>query len=206
MKGWNWLESLRLLRASLKSQGGPVTFSRSHEVLSFVERAASSGSCARGVNCPYEPSDYQRIRNYEMQMKVPFLDLKSHHAPLRSEIDDAIQEVIDEARFRRRAVCRLNLKRISQRTAIVRIAIGVGSGTEALWLSLLALGVGPGDDVITVPNSFMATAEAITYCGAKPVFVDVDERTYTMDPSALAEGCYGQDQGHHSSPPLWPAG
>jgi dTDP-4-amino-4,6-dideoxygalactose transaminase len=66
-------------------------------------------------------------------------------------------------------------------------AIGVGSGTEALWLVLLALGVGPGDEVITVPNSFMATAEAITYCGAKPVFVDVDERTYTMNPSGLEE-------------------
>ena len=66
-------------------------------------------------------------------------------------------------------------------------AIGVGSGTEALWLSFLALGVGPGDEVITVPNTFMATAEAITYCGAIPVFVDVDERTYTMDPELLEQ-------------------
>jgi dTDP-4-amino-4,6-dideoxygalactose transaminase len=66
-------------------------------------------------------------------------------------------------------------------------AIGVGSGTDALWLVLLALGVGPGDEVITVPNTFMATVEAITYSGARPVFVDVDERTYTMDPSALAK-------------------
>jgi dTDP-4-amino-4,6-dideoxygalactose transaminase len=119
-----------------------------------------------------------------MQMKVPFLDLKSQHAPLRGEIDDAIAEVIDEAAF-------------AGGPFVVRFeadfatycdsphAVGVGSGTEALWLALLALGVGPGDEVITVPNSFMATAEAITYCGAKPVFVDVDERTYTMDPSAL---------------------
>ena len=59
------------------------------------------------------------------------------------------------------------------------------SGTEALWLVLLAMGVGPGDEVITVPSTFMATAEAITYCGARPVFVDIDEQTYTMDPAAL---------------------
>ena len=68
-----------------------------------------------------------------------------------------------------------------------RHAIGVGNGTDALWLALLALGVGPGDEVLTVPSTFMATAEAITYCGAKPVFVDIDERTYTMDPAGLEE-------------------
>ena len=66
-----------------------------------------------------------------------------------------------------------------------RHALGVGSGTDSLWLSLLALGVGPGDEVITVPNSVMATAEAISFCGARPVFVDVDELTYTMNPGLI---------------------
>ena len=68
-----------------------------------------------------------------------------------------------------------------------RYAVGVGSGTDALWLALLAVGVGPGDEVITVPSTFMATAEAITYCGAKPVFVDIDALTYTMDPTLLED-------------------
>jgi dTDP-4-amino-4,6-dideoxygalactose transaminase len=119
-----------------------------------------------------------------MQMKVPFLNLRSQHAPLRGEIDQAIAEVIDEAAFAGGPF----VTRFEEDFAIYcgsKHAIGVGSGTEALWFVLLALGVGPGDEVITVPNSFMATAEAITYCGAKPVFVDVDERTYNMDPAGL---------------------
>lgn len=66
-------------------------------------------------------------------------------------------------------------------------AVGVGSGTEALWLALLGLGVGPGDEVITVPNSFIATAEAITICGAQPVFVDIDAESFTMNPGLLAQ-------------------
>jgi dTDP-4-amino-4,6-dideoxygalactose transaminase len=63
--------------------------------------------------------------------------------------------------------------------------VGVGSGTEAIWLTLLGLGIGQGDEVITVPNTFIATAEAISFCGATPVFVDIDERTYTMNPDLL---------------------
>ena len=119
-------------------------------------------------------------------MNVPFLDLKSHHAALRNEINDAIQDVIDAAAFAGGPF----VTRFESDFAAYcncRYAIGVGSGTEALWLTLLALDIGTGDEVITVPNTFMATAEAITYCGARPVFVDVDERTYTMDPVALEE-------------------
>jgi dTDP-4-amino-4,6-dideoxygalactose transaminase len=119
-----------------------------------------------------------------MQIEVPFIDLRSHHAPLLEEINGAIREVIDSAAFAGGPF----VTRFEEEFAAYcncPYAVGVGSGTEALWLVLLALGVGPGDEVITVPNSFMATAEAITYCGAKPVFVDVDERTYTMDPAWL---------------------
>jgi dTDP-4-amino-4,6-dideoxygalactose transaminase len=119
-----------------------------------------------------------------MHTKVPFLDLKCHHAPLRDEFNIAIQEVIEEGAFAGGPYVARFEAEFADYCACA-YAIGVGSGTEALWLSLLALGVGPGDDVITVPNTFMATAEAITYSGARPVFVDVDERTYTMDPAAL---------------------
>lgn len=117
-------------------------------------------------------------------MKVPFLDLKSQHAPLRDEIDRAIAEVIDAGAFAGGPF----VTAFEEDFAFFcecRHAVGLGSGTEALWLALLALGVGPGDEVITVPSTFMATAEAITYAGATPVFVDVDERTYTMQPQAL---------------------
>jgi dTDP-4-amino-4,6-dideoxygalactose transaminase len=119
-----------------------------------------------------------------MQMQVPFLDLKSHHAPMLTEISGAIRDVIESNAFAGGPF----VDRFEEDFAAYcnsPYAIGLGSGTEALWLTLMALGVGPGDDVITVPNTFMATAEAISYCGARPVFVDVDERTYTLDPDAL---------------------
>jgi len=119
-----------------------------------------------------------------MPEKVPFLDLKAHHAPLRAEFDQAIGEVIDSGAF---AGGPFVAQFENEFAAFCgsRHAIGVGNGTDALWLALLACGIGPGDEVITVPNTFMATAEAITYSGASPVFVDVDQRTYTMDPALL---------------------
>ena len=118
-------------------------------------------------------------------MKVPFLDLQAHHEPIRPQLDEVIARVIESGAFAGGPF----VDRFEEDFAAYcecRHAIGVGSGTEALWLCLLALGIGAGDEVITVPNSFMATAEAITYCGARPVFIDVDECTYTMNPDALA--------------------
>jgi dTDP-4-amino-4,6-dideoxygalactose transaminase len=117
-------------------------------------------------------------------MKIPFLDLNAQNAPLRAEIDRAIAEVIDCSAFAGGPF----VARFEEEFAAfcdTKHAVGVGSGTEALWLALLAKGVGPGDEVITVPSTFMATAEAISYCGAQPVFVDIDEDTYTMDPEKL---------------------
>jgi len=117
--------------------------------------------------------------------QVPFLDLRAHHEPLMAEFTAAFRQVVERSAF---AGGPFVAKFEEEFAAFcgTASAIGVGNGTDALWLSLLALGVGPGHEVITIPNSFMATAEAISYCGAKPVFVDIDESTYLMDPSKLA--------------------
>lgn len=117
-------------------------------------------------------------------MRVPFLDLKAHHAPIQREIQEAIQEVIDSAAFAGGPFV-TKFEEDFGAFCQTRFCIGVGHGTEAIWFALLALGIGAGDEVITVPSTFMATAEAITFCGAKPVFVDIDPRTYTLDPALL---------------------
>lgn len=117
-------------------------------------------------------------------MKVPFLDLQAHHAPHMAEFEAAIREVIACGAFAGGPYVAAFEKEFA-RFCQTEHAVGVGNGTDALWLALLACGVGPGDEVITSPATFMATAEAITYCGAKPVFVDIDEQTYTLDPELL---------------------
>src|SRR5947207_1283964 len=125
-------------------------------------------------------------RSAKAQMKVPFLDLKAHHAPLIDTFNGAIREVIESSAFAGGPF----VERFEEEFAAYcgsKHAVGVGNGTDALWLTLLALGIGEGDEVITVPNTFIATAEAITYCKARPVFVDVDEDTFTMNPAELAK-------------------
>lgn len=115
---------------------------------------------------------------------VPFLDLRAQHDPIRAELLAAFNEVIDQNAFAGGSFVQ---KFEEDFAAFCRAkhAIGVGNGTDALWFALLALGVGPGDEVITVSATFMATAEAISYCGATPVFVDIDEATATMNPALL---------------------
>jgi dTDP-4-amino-4,6-dideoxygalactose transaminase len=117
-------------------------------------------------------------------MRVPFLDLKAQYESIKDEIGDALQQVLEKCAFAGGPFVQEFEENFARFCKCDR-AIGVGNGTEALWLALIALGVGPGDEVITVPNTFIATAEAISFCGATPVFVDIDEKTYTMNPNKL---------------------
>jgi len=115
---------------------------------------------------------------------IPLVDLKRQYQSIKSEIDAAIQDILDRTAF----VGGAGLKKFEQDFADLtgaKYGIGVASGTTALWISLLALGIGEGDEVITVPNTFIATTEAITQVGAKVKFVDVDEETYNMNVSQL---------------------
>jgi dTDP-4-amino-4,6-dideoxygalactose transaminase len=115
---------------------------------------------------------------------IPFLDMKARHAPLRQEFIDAICEVIDSGDFSGGAPVAAFESDFAAYCGSAH-AVAVGNGTEALWLALLAMGIGPGDEVITVPMTFIATVEAILMAGATPVFVDIDELAYTMDCTAL---------------------
>src|SRR4051812_22527262 len=117
-------------------------------------------------------------------MNVPFLNLRAQHDPIRAELLAAFNEVIDSNAFAGGPF----VTKFEDDFAVfcqTKHAIGVGNGTDALWLALLGLGVGAGDEVITVSATFIATTEAISLCGAKPVFVDIDPETYTMDPKLI---------------------
>ena len=117
-------------------------------------------------------------------METPYLDLVAHHAPLRGDISRVIEEVIDAGAFAGGPFVS-RFETAFARYCGVDHCVGVSSGSDALWLTLLALGIGPGDEVITVPMTFIATAEAISRTGARPKFMDIDPVTYTMDPAGL---------------------
>lgn len=128
------------------------------------------------------------------QRQVKFLDLAKSNELIANELNDGIQRVMRSGAFAGGKFVEAFERRFADFCSC-RYASGVGSGTDAIWLALLALGAGPGDEVITVPNTFFATAEAISLTGARPVFVDVDERTYTMDPNALEEAITAKTRG-----------
>jgi dTDP-4-amino-4,6-dideoxygalactose transaminase len=116
------------------------------------------------------------------QQTVPFLDLTLQHRVLRSEISAAVERTLDRGDFIL-GVPLAEFEREFARYCDCEFAVGVSSGTAALHLALVALGVGAGDEVVTVPNSFIATVESILYTGATPVLVDVDPDTFCLDPS-----------------------
>lgn len=117
-------------------------------------------------------------------MSIPMADLKAQYLAIRDEIDAAVQRVINNSQF----ILGPEVEAFEKEMAAycgTGYAVGVASGTEALQLALLACGIGPGDEVITTPFTFIATAEAITQCGAVPVFVDIDPVTYNIDTSLI---------------------
>jgi dTDP-4-amino-4,6-dideoxygalactose transaminase len=124
-------------------------------------------------------------------MHVPFLDLGAQYRTIRQELAPAMEQVLESTAFAGGPFV-AEFEKTFASFCQCEFAVGVSSGTAALRLALVGLGVGPGDEVITVPNTFIATAEAISLCGATPVFVDVDPRTYTMDPNLLAPAITSQ--------------
>lgn len=117
-------------------------------------------------------------------MKVPFSDLKSQYKSIKLEIDKVIQNVLDSASF----ILGKETEDFEKNFASfcgAKYCVGVSSGTSALHLALLATGIKSGDEVITAPNTFIATSEAIMHSGAKVKFADIDEKTYTLDADKL---------------------
>jgi dTDP-4-amino-4,6-dideoxygalactose transaminase len=115
---------------------------------------------------------------------IPLVDLKAQYAAIKPEIDSAIQRVVDSTAFILGEEV-ADFERDFAAYLGAQGAVGVASGTSALQLALLAVGVGAGDEVITTAHTFVATAEAISHTGARPVFVDIDPLTYNIDPRLI---------------------
>ena len=117
---------------------------------------------------------------------IPFLDLTAQYAAIKDEVNAAIQRVLETCQF----TLGSEVAAFEEEFAAychTRHAVGVNTGTSALHLALLAAGIGSGDEVITVPFTFVATVAAIHYTGARPVFIDIDPRTFTMDVTAIED-------------------
>ena len=117
-------------------------------------------------------------------MKVPMVDLVAQHRSLQLEVDNAVSKVIQNGQFIGGREVELLESEIAEYCG-TRYAVAVASGTDALKLSLIACGVSSGDEVITTPFTFIATAESISQCGATPIFSDIEAKTYNIDPSCI---------------------
>ena len=119
-------------------------------------------------------------------MKIPFIDLKIQYQGIEKEIKKETEKVLSSGQY----ILGRRVEEFEKKFAKyckVKYCLGVNSGTSALHLALVALGIGRGDEIIIQPNTFFATAEAISYCGAKPVFVDIEPETYGIDAKKITK-------------------
>ena len=117
---------------------------------------------------------------------IPLVDLGVQHDSIKDELEAALKRVLEERRF----ILGPDVKALEEEVAAYlgcKYALGVGSGTDAIEVALVALGIGDGDEVITTPYTFIATAESICNVGAKPVFVDINSKTYCIDVEKIEE-------------------
>jgi UDP-2-acetamido-2-deoxy-ribo-hexuluronate aminotransferase len=117
---------------------------------------------------------------------MQFIDLKAQYLQIKENVDKRIQQVLDHQRF----IMGPEVQELEEKLADyvgVKHCIGVANGTDALQIAMMALGIKPGDEVITTPFSFIATAETIVLLGAKPVFVDIDPKTYNINPALIEQ-------------------
>ncbi|HEU4636816.1 MAG TPA: DegT/DnrJ/EryC1/StrS family aminotransferase [Edaphobacter sp.] len=122
---------------------------------------------------------------------VPMLDFARQYASIRDEVLSAIEQVCESQKFILGPAVE-SFERAAAKACNVPHAIGCGSGTDALWLSLAAAGLGPGDAVITTPFSFFASVSSIVRCGCRPVLADIDPRTFNLSPEAVKEAIRSQ--------------
>ena len=148
-----------------------------------MQPVAGSGGAAEALPAGRFPSA-GTIRAVTAPPAVPLLDLTRYDEALKAEIDRAVAGVFASGRFVLGPALDAFEQSLAQRLG-VRHAIGVSSGTDALLVALMALGIGPGDEVVTSPFSFFASAAAVARLGARPVFVDIDPETYCLDPDRL---------------------
>ena len=119
-------------------------------------------------------------------MEVPFVDLKAQYKAIKNEIDNSIKAVIDDTAFIKGKFVQ-DFEDHYAKSYGVKNVISCANGTDAIYIALKSLNIGPGDEVITVANSWISTSETITQTGANPIFVDINSKYFTIDTSKIEE-------------------